>query len=385
MTIQEMLEREDIYTILSETLEEYFRTVYDKDVSFKVEKSLFKNRYVIYPRLGIVSARFPSWKVAKDIYTQFNVQGNWKRKFFAWGYITLCFLTGGLMASRSLYVSDKKWCKRDRYILPCNRKIRIFDYGKGYVDAILKVGFNDTYFQNELKYRAKPEYGFIPPFKEYGNRWYREAILSGRALVRIGEPAYSEAVENTKKEIYKLYEKTLHHEDIISYSNRLVDSIQKKLPLLVKKKGMSVKYVNDVLDKCQKYVNGSNIKVPLVISHGDLQTGNIMVGKSGEITIYDWETAGERSIWFDMGKLLLYSQRKGGYAHMIDNRDNEDVCSKLMSLDNKKYPMTNVIAVLVLEEMEFFVDEIIDLPETMGVEIMDRLTDELKETALFRE
>ena len=384
MTIQEMLEREDIYTILSETLEEYFRTVCDKEVSVRVDKSLFKNRYVIYPRLGIVSSRFPSWKVAKDIYTQFNVQGNLKRKLFAWGYITLCFLTGGLMASRSLYVSDKKWCKRDRYILPCNRKIRIFDYEKGYVDAILKVGFNDTYFQNELKYRAKPEFGFIPPFMEYGNRWYREAILSGRALVRISEPAYSEAVENTKKEINKLYEKTLHYEDIVSYSNRLVDSIQKKLPILVNKKGMSVDYLHNVLDRCQKYVNGSDIQVPLVTSHGDLQTGNIMVGENGKVTIYDWETAGERSIWFDMGKLLLYSQRKDGYAHMIDNRDNEDVSSKLLSLDDNKYPMTNVISVLVLEEMEFFVDEICDLSETMGVEIMDRLTDELKQTDLFR-
>ena len=76
MTIQEMLEREDIYTILSKTLEEYFRTVLDRDVSVRVEKSLFKNRYVVYPRLGIVSARFPSWKVAKDIYTQFRVTGN---------------------------------------------------------------------------------------------------------------------------------------------------------------------------------------------------------------------------------------------------------------------------------------------------------------------
>jgi len=384
MTIQEMLEREDIYTILSETLEEYFSMVWGRNVSVKVEKSLFKNRYVIYPRLGIVSARFPSWKVAKDIYNQFNVQGNLKRKLFAWGYITLCFLTGGLMASRTLYVSEKEWCKRDRYILPCNRKIRIFDYGKGYVDAILKVGFSDTYFKNELKYRAKPEYSFIPPFLEYGDRWYREAILTGRALVRISEPAYTEAVEKTKKEIRLLYNDTLHHESITSYCQRLVDSIQKKLPILVNKKGMSVEYVNNVLDKCKKYVNGFDTPVPLVTSHGDLQTGNIMVGENGKVTIYDWETAGERSIWFDMGKLLLYSQRKGGYAHMIDNRENYEVSSRLLSLDNKKYPMTGIIAVLVLEEMAFFVDEIVDLPGTMGTEIMDRLTDELKNTVLFR-
>ena len=141
MTIQEMLEREDIYTILSTTLEEYFREVCDKDVQVKVERSVFKNPYVVYPRLGVVVSRIPSWKVAKDIYTQFNVQGNIKRKVLAWGYITLCFLSFGLLASRSLYISDKKWCKRYRYILPCNRKIRVFDYKEGIVDAILKTEF----------------------------------------------------------------------------------------------------------------------------------------------------------------------------------------------------------------------------------------------------
>ena len=47
MTIQEMLVREDIYTILSETLEDYFLTVQNNDVSVKVEKSLLRNRYVV--------------------------------------------------------------------------------------------------------------------------------------------------------------------------------------------------------------------------------------------------------------------------------------------------------------------------------------------------
>lgn len=385
MTIQEMLEREDIYTILSQTLEEYFHTVWDKDVAVRVEKSLLRNSYVIYPRLGVAVSRFPSWKVAKDIYTQFNVQGNWKRKLFAWGYITLCFLTFGMLASRSLYVSDKKWCRRNRYIMPCNRKIRIFDYGEGYVDAILKVGFNDTYFKNELKYRVNPKYKFIPPFIKFGNRWYREALLTGRALVRLSESQYDTAVEKTKGEIGKLYSDTKHYEGIISYSHRIEECIKEKLPILKYQKGLSIEYVQTVLNKISEYVKGVDIQVPLVTSHGDLQTGNIMVDKVGIVTIYDWETAGERSIWFDMGKLLLYSQRKGHYAYLIEHRDDKEVKDQLLQFDDcDDYPMTHIISVLVLEELEFFVDEIMDLPGSMGAEIMDRLTDELKQTLLFR-
>lgn len=383
MTIQEMLVREDIYTILSETLEDYFRTVQNNEVSVKVEKSLLRNRYVVYPRLGAVTHRFPAWSVAKNIYDQFNVQGNVLRKIAAWGYITLCFLSGGLMASRSLYVSDKKWCRRTRYIMPCNRKIRIFDYGEGYVDAILKKGFSDACFKNEILYRSNPKYVFIPPLIKYGNRWYKESLLTGRALVRLNEPIYSEAVEKTKQSMGVLYRDTLRYEDISFYSSRMVMSIQDKLPTLQEKKNISVDYLLSVLNKCQEIIKDTNMKVPLATSHGDLQTGNIKFDENKKVTIYDWETAKERSVWFDMGKLLLYSQRKGRYAFMIEHRDTPEVKEALLAFDNNDYSMDKVVAVLVIEEMDFFVDEIIDLPGNIGTEIMDRLTDELKQTKLF--
>lgn len=383
MTIQEMLVREDIYTILSETLEDYFHTVQNNDVSVKVEKSLLRNSYVVYPRLGVVTHRFPAWAVAKNIYDQFNVQGNILRKIAAWGYITLCFLSGGLMASRSLYISDTKWCRRNRYIMPCNRKIRIFDYGEGYVDAILKIGFSDLCFKNEIFYRLTPNYVFIPPLIKHGSRWYREELLSGRALVRLNEPLYSEAVEKTKQSMGTLYRDTLHYEDISSYSSRMVVSIQDKLPTLQEKKNISVDYLLSVLNKCQELIKDAKMKVPLVTSHGDLQTGNIKFDANKRVTIYDWETAKERSVWFDMGKLLLYSQRKGGYAFMIEHRDTPEVKEALLAFDNNDYSMDKVVAVLVIEEMDFFVDEIIDLPGSIGTEIMDRLTDELKQTKLF--
>jgi len=386
MTIQEMLEREDIYGILSTTLEEYFREVCDNDVQVKVEKSVFKNSYVIYPLLGVVVSRIPSWKVAKDIYTQFNVQGNIKRKVLAWGYITLCFLTFGLLASCSLYISEKKWCKRYRYIMPCNRKIRIFDYKDGVVDAILKTGFNDTYFKNEMKYRVNPEYSFIPPVIANGERWYREKIIVGTGLVRIKEPLYSEVCKTVLDDVRLMIVKSYHYEDITPYTRRIIAKIKGKLPVLRDTKHIgNIDYIETVLDKISKYVAEYPLRVPLVISHGDLQTGNIMYDtRTKRVFIYDWETAGERSIWFDMGKLLLYSQRKGRYAYMIEHRDDQEVKDKLLMLDDRTdYPMTHLISILVLEELEFFVEEILDLPGTMGAEIMDRLTDELKQTTLF--
>ena len=128
------------------------------------------------------------------------------------------------------------------------------------------------------------------------------------------------------------------------------------------------------------------MSVPLVISHGDLQTGNILVEDiTGKVCIYDWETAGERSVWYDMGRFLLYSQRKGRYAYMVNHRTSQEVKEALLQFDDdKQREIEVVIAVLVLEELVAFTDEICELPGTMGSEIMDRLTEELKQTSLFQ-
>lgn len=387
MTIQEMLEREDIYSILSTTLEEYFLTVRQEKVTVRVDNSRLKNRFVVYPRLGIVCSRFPSWKVAKDLYTQFNVQGNVIKKLVAWGYITACFLTFGLLSSCSLFVGNKNWCKRNIYIMPCNRKIRIFDYGKGYVDAILKTGFSDVCFKNEMKYRVKPQFDFIPPVIEHGDRWYRERIIEGVGLVRVKEPDYTRYCQEVLDDAKLMYQQTLHYEPIDAYYTRIADEIKKAFPKLKEEKNIATTdYIETVLDRIKSFTIGRDNNVPLVLSHGDLQTGNVMVeNATKKVSIYDWETAGERSVWFDMGKLMLHSQRKGRYAYMIEHRDDDEVKEKLLTFDDKKdYPMAIVISILVLEELKFFVDEIIDLPGAIGTEIMDRLTDELKQTLLFK-
>jgi len=383
MTIYEMLFREDIYGIMERTLTEYYEKVYHEDVEVKVEKSVFKNFYIIYPRLGVAMARIPSVSVLRDIYSQFNVQGNVLRKLAAWGYITLCVMTFGLIGSRSLRISKKAFRDRKVYIMPCNRKIRIFNYREDYVDAILKEGFSDNNFRNELLYRNNPEFDFIPGIIEHGERWYREAIVKGTGLVRMPEPAYSEKVEEIKALLKPFYEKDLHCVEAFPYCDELAKHVLSKLPELKEKKHIeTTEYIRSVIEKCLEMVKNSQTEVPVVVSHGDLQTGNILVeSKTGKACIYDWETASERSIWYDMGRFLLYSQRKDKYAYMVNHCKDAQIKDNLLVFDaNKERDMDVVIAILILEEFVAFTDEICDLPRSMGTEIMDRLTDELKQT-----
>lgn len=385
MTIYEMLFREDIYGIMEQTLKEYYQKVHNADVEVKVEKSVFKNFYVIYPRLGVAMARIPSAGVLRDIYSQFNVQGNWMRKLAAWGYITACVLTCGLLGSRTLRIGNKAFCDRKVYIMPCNRKIRIFNYREGYVDAILKVGFSDNNFKNELKHRRQPEFDFIPGLMKSGERWYRESIIKGTGLVRLPEPTYSEKVEEIKNLLAPFYSALLHEVGAKDYGQKLADYVESKLPVLKEEKHIeTTDYIQTVIEKCLVLIHQNTTVIPMAVTHGDLQTGNILIeDATGKICIYDWETAGERSVWYDMGRFLLYSQRKDKYAYMVNHRTEKHVKDSLLMFDaNKERNMDLVIAVLVLEELVAFTDEICDLPGAMGTEIMDRLTDELKQTFL---
>lgn len=383
MTIYEMLFREDIYGIMERTLKEYYHEVHNADVEVKVEKSVFKNFYVIYPRLGVAMARIPSAGVLRDIYSQFNVQGNWMRKLAAWGYITACVLTCGLLGSRTLRIGNKAFRDRRVYVMPCNRKIRIFNYREGYVDAILKIGFCDNNFKNELKYRQQPEFDFIPGLLKCGERWYRESIIKGTGLVRLPEPTYSEKVDEIKKLLAPFYAAHLHEVKASGYGLKLAEYVESKLPILKGGKNIeTTDYIQAVLDKCLELIRQHDATIPMVVSHGDLQTGNILIEDTiGKVFIYDWETACERSVWYDMGRFLLYSQRKDKYSYMINHRTEKQVKESLLMFDTKKdRNMDLVIAVLVLEELVAFTDEICDLPGAMGTEIMDRITDELKLT-----
>ena len=209
MTILEMFEREDIYKILEETLEQYYREVGKQNITVKVSKDHFGKKLLIYPRLGIVVSRCPSWKVIRRTYVSFDVQGNLPKKLFAWAYITLCFMTFGLLADASLMLSDYSVWTKGTVVIPSNRKIRIYRYDKGYVDSILKVGFNDYYFNNEIGIRKNPQYSFILGLIDFGERWYREALLQGRCLVRVPLAKYNHYLNQVLDNLKSYYSSSL--------------------------------------------------------------------------------------------------------------------------------------------------------------------------------
>lgn len=382
MTIYQLFEREDIYSIIESTLKEYYSDIHGINAEVRLSKDKFRNSFVVYPRIGVIISRVPAWEVMKHIYADFNVQGSTLRKTIAWGYITLCWCTFGLLGSRSLYVSNKKALHRNISIMACNRKIRIFDFKNGYVDAILKVGYHDNYFKNEIKARTSLKYHFIPGIEIIGERWYREKVLDGCGLVRTSPEKYTKYCNEVVDDIRQLNTDYGHDISSVAYSKILREMLFNGISRLQKEKGLTdVKYLTVVINGCLEILLESEMTIPLTLSHGDLQTGNIIVDEKREkVTIYDWETFGERSVWFDCSRLLLYSVRREKFIYMVEHYEDDKIKNSLLLLDkNKNRNMKQVMATLVLEDIMFRVDEVVDLPGNIGSDEIKELENKLKE------
>lgn len=380
MTILEMFEREDIYRILEVTLEEYYQKVHNVAVEVKVCKKHLFQKLVIYPRLGIVVPLFPSWAVIKRTYISFAVQNNLPKKLFAWTYITLCFCTFGLLADASVWVSDRSVYSKDTVIIPSNRKIRIYEYGKGYVDSILKEGFHDFYFNNEVNIRTQQKFDFILGLQDYGHRWYREELLRGRCLVRCPAEEYRAYLNQTVNDLDAFYEEHRIDMPAKQYVEKLIPDYERMIAEIEKKKhircGDKLRFV---LGKMQEVCNCCDESIPLTLTHGDLQTGNIYIDEQNrKLYIIDWETIKQRSVWYDAATVMCSTRRANHFSAMINARFDPSVQEKLFILD--RYPSGNmnlVAAILILEEMGFFLDEIADLPDEMGAEIIERFEHEI--------
>ena len=170
MTIQEMFEREDIYTIIENTLSYYYKATRNKKVNAKICKKAAFKKILIYPRLGVIIPLFPSKEVRNEVYALFDVQRNIIKKIIAKTYITICFASFGVMANSSLLLSDDSVFDRNTLIIPGNRKIRIYNFSEGYIDSVVKEGFNDFYYNNEINIRENYHLPFILGILDKGER-----------------------------------------------------------------------------------------------------------------------------------------------------------------------------------------------------------------------
>ena len=339
MKISYMLKREDFYKINQETLENYYK-------GNGTEKTLY-----IYPELNAIVTARPSKVVKQYLYTEFRVNGSALKRLLVRMYAGVLLNSGGLLASKRVRL--KTDADNDTLIYPCNKKYREFRFAENRVSVFAKNGFPTNGLINEIAFRTQNTAYFIPGLLESTAESYCEAIIDGCPVARTGQ-----RMGELSDKAYAIWSEYIHpytrHIAAAEYANELKAKIE-ALKTQVTSMGKTVDFghMDRACDKLLQILQNDSGMVPVSLSHGDLQAGNIWVeNHTDKLYIIDWESCQERSTWYDRATLYEDLRRSDGIVRYAAKRD-----------------LTH--AVVLLEDVIFHLSDLITLPYDYGSKAFD--------------
>jgi hypothetical protein len=99
-------------------------------------------------------------------------------------------------------------------------------------------------------------------------------------------------------------------------------------------------------------------------SHGDLQPGNVLLGKGGGVTVIDWERTIPRAAWFDPLTFSLEARKGLGLAERVERfiAEGPDIRAARLLGDLTRDAAgregrRRMLAVHLLEQMEYYLSE----------------------------
>lgn len=372
MKISEMLVREDFYSILEQTLSDNQCIIHADGESICVIDAKNECDLFVNAQLNSIMSAHPSRAVIDYLKTEYNVIGSPVRRLLVKSYLTAATTFVKIFSQKGIKVAfDAGVDKNNILIYPCNKKIRLFDFGKGIVYTMLKRDFPSLYIDRETKFRLENKTDFIPGIVEFGNGCYSEKIINGMPLARISNPSF---VERCKEDAYKKVKSlTLSDYPIkaTDYIKQLKDTCLEQLKQKPSFKDADV--VACIFDSLLEVQPEE--KLSLVISHGDFQPGNIWWDKDKkQIVIIDWETVKLRSIFYDHAALYYNLRREGTEQLVVDSLK---ASSHIASFTPQCSP-ASVAKIVMAEELAYQTEELISFPGEIGIKEYIKVLDTLK-------
>ena len=373
MQINEMIKRENFFQILQDTIKDYFYQVRNQEIYFSYKPFNGSEKFRIYTLGSIVCREEKTLGTKQFLFSEWNIRKNYLKHLAGKGIICLLMNTRKVGSVKSFYIS-KGAIGLNEIISPQNRSIRFYDYDTGNVDCIIKSGFTNKYIKNHIEFRKKYSYNFIIPMIDSGDCWFRESILLGNPLARVvNESKYNKGIEDTINHISILAKDTLQYipsKEYLDQLHFLASSLIENARL--SKNIKSYDQCKLILSYIRKHVKTYSGLLPTCISHGDLQTGNIWMDLEGKTMIYDWETSKRRSIWYDCITLLYSLRRVDGWNNfwratsLCDQAKNSFLFQNISTI-----PLHFIKTLILLEEILFLLEDMLELPETWGNNIFD--------------
>lgn len=374
MDLASMLEREDFFSSFFPSVEKYFREALKNDITFSFAANRKDCNMVIKPRLSAASSINMSKKAREFYYSEWNIRNSLLKYFIAKVYVFFMTRTRGIFSQFRFTIMPEPDNIRDIVIAPNNRSIRIFDYRNDVVGCVIKEGFTDKFFRNQITFRKNYCYDFILPILSCGDDWFQEVILHGHPLARItNEGLYQKAMNVAINNMRLLANDTLLYIDCNEYVLNLQQQIIQMTNVAETKK--KIKYAKETHRIAEFAVREAMLfkkDIPTVMSHGDFQSGNIWVDQQEKVWIYDWETAGRRSIWYDTSVINYSLRRHYGWKKLMDI---EAPCNMtLCEIDYSNYSIEQyrgIKGIVLLEDLVFYLEDMLELPENWGAALFD--------------
>lgn len=376
MTISDLQRREDFYDINNKTLEKYFSEI--NRLSHRVRicghnftYSANKSYFFVYPKINAIVTKYNSEEVRKYIFKEFSNNPNLLKRFAIYLYTRLLLKSRGTFSDKCISIEPKIKDENSLLIFPGNKKIKIFNFKENYIDNIVKESFIDYCFNKELDFRLNnTKYDFVLGVDRYSNRWYREKIIDGVSLPRISDKNKHKLFKkNVNKLLDLLQEDTAKEIEMGEYINTLVSRIKEesyKLEDKSEKFNFEKNLEKFLACLISKIVNKKDI-ILLSLSHGDMQEGNVIIRETDEkIFVVDWETWGERTIWYDK---LMFNYNLRNIYKFINNLKKylfnykNVICEDKNDVSAADLNQRKVIAIIfILEDLLWQIEESNNFP-----------------------
>ncbi len=387
MGFHALFERENVLEILQQTIQAYYTQRFPgQNISVGYEKKAGAAEFYLIPRLGMIMQKKPGREIRKHYYDAFNIRKN-PIKWIAAKVLVFSALhfPKQLAMPKRLYVWPKEAVNAKTLYSYCNRSIRIFDYKKGTTVSIQKYGFTDKFFQNQLQFRLHNTYQFIPELLDSGKDWFEECIYTGKVLARVTDAQqYAQAQQQTLDDIRLLQTDTLEMVSTQGYVSELCCRIQSMLERTEQRKKATYSgHARGYVQRLERFLQGAPEQLPVVISHKDLQGGNVLATRE-RLWIIDWETQGKGSRWFDAITMLYGTRYYGGIRKLLQDVLSDDLPEQLGQKDG--WTAKQILALFLLEDLEFYLEDMLELSGTAGSATFDRYMAEIWEedwTAVF--
>lgn len=365
MDVKEMLERENLPQIMCQTMEHFFEDVYRCNVRLSTDRQEDSIPLYLMSRPGVLIGNGATRNAYRTIFTEYTLRGSLIRFFAAKAFITFRLLTKKYNAAAVIYArTDERRKLRELLIVPNNKSVRVFSYQTGTVFSIVKSGFKRDFLRNQVEFRQEFKYSFILPLRAYGEDWFEEDILKGHPLARVrDERAYNESLDCAVQNISKLFRDTQYSVDRSEYFQGLLRQIADLLQILPTEPLQMEKF-QGLLAVIKRTEDNFQGKMLVGYSHGDFQPGNIWRDEKGKTWIYDWETVGIRSSWYDQAVMFGGLRRGKDYAAFLQ----EDGSVWLNQNEG-----TTVKMLIILEDIIFQLREAAVLQADAAVKFIARI------------